>query len=158
MRGSSGPESSSATLVGIRASIRCCSSFLSAARICSLRKENKNTSITATTAPRNVTMVINQIIWARTQTDDSAEPTAKTDIPSLINILGLISYGSAKRTLFPNPSPDVSVAGPFPRQYLTALRSSPMSRIVETSVLKPFVYTAQVIESVPDRSRQNGWM
>ena len=103
MRGSSGPESSSATLVGIRASIRCCSSFLSAARICSLRKENKNTSITATTAPRNVTMVINQIIWARTQTDDSAEPTAKTDIPSLISILVLISYGSAKKNSISDP-------------------------------------------------------
>src|SRR6266404_1478835 len=63
MRGSSGPESSSPTLVGVRASIRRCSSFLSAARICS-REKNKNTSIAATTAPRNVKMVINQIICA----------------------------------------------------------------------------------------------
>jgi len=48
-------------------------------------------------------MVINQIICARTQTDDSAEPTAKTDIPSLINILVLISYGSAKKNSISEP-------------------------------------------------------
>src|ERR1700720_4604271 len=39
MRGSSGPESSSPTLVGIRASFRRCSGFLSAIRICSLWKK-----------------------------------------------------------------------------------------------------------------------
>ena len=64
MRGSSGPESSSPTLVEIRASIRCSSGFLIAARICSLWEKNQNTSITATTAPRNIVMVINQIICA----------------------------------------------------------------------------------------------
>jgi hypothetical protein len=48
-------------------------------------------------------MVINQIIWARTQTDDSAEPTAKGDLPSLIDILVLISYGSAKKNSISDP-------------------------------------------------------
>jgi hypothetical protein len=73
MRGSSGPESSSPTLLGIRASIRCSSGFLSPARICSLCKINQYTSITAMTALRNVTMVINQIMnCARARSDHSA--------------------------------------------------------------------------------------
>src|SRR6266478_2842944 len=76
MRGSSGPESSSPTLVEIRASIRCSSGFLIAARICSLWEKNQNTSITATTAPRNIVMVINQIICALA--------LSPTTVPSLL--------------------------------------------------------------------------
>jgi len=101
MRGSTGPESSSPTLVGIRASIRCSSGFLSAARICSLWEKNQNTSITATTAPKNITMVINQIICAGTQTDDSAEPTARGPSFTELNCTSVI--GRSKITSFPNP-------------------------------------------------------
>src|SRR5580765_8131827 len=96
MGGSSGAESSSPTLVGIRAFIRCCTVFLSAARISSLCEKNQNTSITATAAPRNMTMVINQIICARTQTDDSAEPTARAEL--------YIRHRSLQNQLLSNPS------------------------------------------------------
>ena len=44
-------------------------------------------------------MVINQIICARTQTDDSAEPTAKRGLPSLSWIVHLSSV-APKSTLF----------------------------------------------------------
>src|SRR6266536_5364845 len=99
MRGSSGPESSSPTLVGIRASIRCCSGFLSAARICSLWEKKQNTSITATTAPRNITMVINQIICARTQTD--TVPSLLQEGPSFTELNCTSVIGRSKNNSIP---------------------------------------------------------
>jgi hypothetical protein len=60
---SSGRESSSPTLVGIRVSNRCSSGLFSAARIRSLWKK-QNTSMTAISVPRNIKMVVNQIMDA----------------------------------------------------------------------------------------------
>jgi len=123
MRGSTGPESSSPTLVGIRASIRCSSGFLSAARICFLWEKNQNTSITATTAPKNITMVINQIICARTQTDDSAEPTARGPSFTELNCTSVV--GRCKITEFSN------LAGRREDPFCFRLRRSTMFHLLQ---------------------------
>src|SRR6266851_6313016 len=99
MRGSSGPESSSPTLVGIRASVRCSSCFLSAARICSLCEKNQNTSITASTAPRNITMVINQIICDSHSNRRQCRGYCKRGLPSMSGIVHPSSV-APKSTLF----------------------------------------------------------
>jgi hypothetical protein len=59
-------------------------------------------------------------LLARTQTDDSAEATARGDFPSLVDILERepevgrghcrISYESTENTCFPNPENPVQVA------------------------------------------------
>src|SRR6266478_4146685 len=137
MGGSSGPESSSPTLVGIRASIRCCSGFLSAARIRSLSEKNQNTSITAITTPRNITMVMNQIICAL-----ALKPTT---VPSLLQ---------------EGPSTELNCTSVIGRSKITVARTRngfvPASRRQLFDKLKPLVIPECPFVNLPEK-KQSRW-